>query len=76
MLIDDANDQLDLGIPEGDYETIAGFVLENYQKIPEEGDKTSYGNLRFTISEIDGPRISKVRVRKRLESREDHGTET
>jgi putative hemolysin len=75
MLIDDANDQLDLSIPEGDYETIAGFVLENYQKIPEEGDKASYGNLRFTISEIEGPRISKVRIRKRLESREDHGTE-
>ena len=65
MTIDEANDQLSLNIPEGDYETIAGFVIENYQKIPKIGDKTSYDNLRITISEKQGSRISKVRVRKR-----------
>ena len=67
MNIDEANDQLDLNIPEGDYETIAGFVLENFQKIPIVGDKTSYGNLRITVNEIEGSRISKVRIRKRQE---------
>lgn len=68
MTIDEANEQLSLNIPEGEYETIAGFVLENYQKIPKVGDKTSYGDLRITVSEIQGSRISKVRVRKRLEN--------
>ena len=67
MNIDEANDQLDLNIPEGDYETIAGFVLENFQKIPVIGDKTSYGNLRITINEIEESRISKVKIRKRKE---------
>ena len=67
MNIDEANDQLDLNIPEGDYETIAGFVLENFQKIPIVGDKTSYGNLRITVNEIENSRISKVRIRKRQE---------
>tara|TARA_E500000331_G_scaffold355756_2_gene412076 strand:- start:1307 stop:2533 length:1227 start_codon:yes stop_codon:yes gene_type:complete len=67
MNIDEANDQLDLNIPEGDYETIAGFVLENFQKIPIVGDKTSYGNLRITVNEIEDSRISKVRIRKRQE---------
>ena len=67
MNIDEANDQLDLNIPEGDYETIAGFILENFQKIPDIGEKTSYGNLRITINEVEGSRISKVRIRKRLE---------
>jgi len=68
MTIDEANDQLSLNIPEGDYETIAGFVIENYQKIPEIGDKTSYDNLRITVSEKQGSRISKVRVRRRPEN--------
>ena len=68
MSIDEANDQLSLNIPEGDYETIAGFIIENYQKIPEVGDKTSYDNLRITISEKQGSRISKVRVRIRPEN--------
>ena len=68
MTIDEANDQLSLNIPEGDYETIAGFIIENYQKIPEVGDKTSYDNLRITISEKQGSRISKVRVRRRPEN--------
>ena len=67
MNIDEANDQLDLNIPDGDYETIAGFVLENFQKIPLIGDKTSYGNLRITVNEIEESRISKVRIRKRQE---------
>ena len=67
MNIDEANDELGLNIPEGDYETIAGFILENFQKIPDIGEKTSYGNLRITINEVDGSRISKVRIRKRLE---------
>ena len=67
MNIDEANNQLDLNIPEGDYETIAGFILENFQKIPDIGEKTSYGNLRITINEVEGSRISKVRIRKRLE---------
>ena len=67
MNIDEANDQLNLNIPEGDYETIAGFVLENFQKIPVVGDKTSYGNLRITINEIEESRISKVKIRKRQE---------
>ena len=68
MSIDEANDQLSLNIPEGDYETIDGFIIENYQKIPEVGDKTSYDNLRITISEKQGSRISKVRVRRRPEN--------
>ena len=67
MNIDEANDQLNLNIPEGDYETIAGFVLENFQKIPVIGDKTSYGNLRITINEIEESLISKVKIRKRQE---------
>ena len=33
MNIDEANDELGLNIPEGDYETIAGFILENFQKM-------------------------------------------
>ena len=68
MTIDEANDLLSLNIPEGDYETIAGFVIENYQKIPEIGDKTSYDDLRITVSEKQGSRISKVRVRRRPEN--------
>ena len=67
MNIDEVNDQLDLNIPEGDYETIAGFILENFQKIPMIGDKTSYGNLRITVNKIENSRISKVRIRKRQE---------
>ena len=39
----------------------------NFQKIPIVGDKTSYGNLRITVNEIEDSRISKVRIRKRQE---------
>ena len=57
------NDDFDLSLPP----CIIFTFLENFQKIPGIGEKTSYGNLRITINEVDGSRISKVRIRKRLE---------
>jgi putative hemolysin len=64
MPIDEANEELDLGIPEGDYETVAGFFLEQGQSIPEVGSRIRYGVLRMQISEMQENRISSIRVRR------------
>lgn len=63
MSIDEANDRLDLEIPDGDYNTIAGFVLENIQQIPEAGHRFRYNELRFRITTVEENRILKVQVR-------------
>ena len=63
MSIDKANDRLALDLPDGDYNTIAGFVLENVQRIPENGYRFRFNELRFRITAVEGNKISRVEVR-------------
>jgi putative hemolysin len=59
----DLESQYDLLLPrDAGFETLAGFLLSRLQKIPAVGDSCYYGGRRFTVEEMDGHRISKVRV--------------
>jgi putative hemolysin len=62
MSIHDANEELDLGLPEGEYETVAGFVLSQLGHIPREGEKLSYNSLRLMITRMQGRKIERVLV--------------
>jgi len=62
--IGEANDELGLDIPEGDYETIAGFFLEQAQHLPNAGTRVRFGNLRMQVSDMDGSKIISIRVRR------------
>jgi CBS domain containing-hemolysin-like protein len=44
------------------YETVAGFVLHQLGVIPTGGESFLYGGHRYGVAEMDGRRISKVRV--------------
>jgi putative hemolysin len=62
--IGEANDELGLEIPEGDYETIAGFFLEQAQHLPSIGTRVRFGDLRMQVGEMDGSKISSIKVRR------------
>jgi putative hemolysin len=62
--VDDVNRMLNMEIPEGDYETIAGFLLEEMERIPRKGESHEIEGARFTILEVDARRILKVRVER------------
>ena len=62
--ISEINDELDLGLPVGDYQTVAGFILDKLGRIPEEGDVVEYRDLRLTVKLMDGVRIDKVELRR------------
>jgi len=49
-------------MPEGDYDTLAGFLLSLFDRIPEQGDHISYESWEFKVVEMDGNRIDKVLV--------------
>jgi len=53
----------DLGV-----ETLAGFLLTILGRIPEGGEQVEYEERLFTIAEMNGHRISKVRVQNIAES--------
>ena len=60
------NEELGLGLPEGDYQTVAGFILDRLGRIPEEGDVLEYRGLRLTVKTMDGVRIDEVELRRVL----------
>jgi putative hemolysin len=60
--IEDANEELGLNLPSGDYETVAGFILSHLGRIPKQGEHFKYQNLKFVITEIRGMKIEKVMV--------------
>ena len=64
MRVDEANEQLHLGLPDGAYETLAGFVLSSLGRIPREGEQIRVEGLRLTISEMKGVKIEKILVTK------------
>ena len=54
---------------EGDADTLAGLMLELKGDIPQTHERLEYKNFKFEIVELDGHRISKIKV---VESKEDH----
>lgn len=51
-----------LQIPDGDYETIAGFMLKLMGRIPGKGDTTTYNGWAIAVVEMDGLRIKAIRL--------------
>ena len=47
---------------EGDADTLAGLMLELKGDIPSEHERLDYKNFKFEIVELDGHRISKIKV--------------
>ncbi len=64
MRIEEANEELGLGLPEGDYETVAGFVLSLLGRIPKQGQQLRYKNLKIVITKMRGLKIEEVLVTK------------
>ena len=57
------NEEFGLDIRESeDYHTIAGYILENLEALPKQGDEFEIGNLKFTIKKMSTTKIELVRV--------------
>jgi CBS domain containing-hemolysin-like protein len=46
------------------YATVGGFVLDQLGFIPKGGESFVFGDLRFTIAEMDGKRVARVKVER------------
>jgi CBS domain containing-hemolysin-like protein len=58
--VDDVNDRLDIGIPEGEYVTIGGFLFDGFGHIPKEGESLHIDGWDLRVTEMDKHRIAKV----------------
>jgi CBS domain containing-hemolysin-like protein len=59
---DEVEDSTGFGVPEGEYETLAGFVLDRLGRIPEVGDGFAYAGHRLEVTVMDGLRVATVRI--------------
>jgi len=64
MRVEEASEQLGVMLPSGDYETIAGFILNLLGHIPKEGDQLKYNKLKMVITNMKGRKIEKVLITK------------
>jgi CBS domain containing-hemolysin-like protein len=62
MTIYDANEELQLDLPAGDYETVAGFVLSHLGHIPGQGEQFTYNGLRIAVTKVLGRKVEEVTV--------------
>ena len=62
LSIEELNDEIDAGLPEGEFETVGGFIYDKVGSLPSEGQMVKKGNLKFVVEKISGQRIISVRV--------------
>jgi CBS domain containing-hemolysin-like protein len=62
--VEDVNEELDLNIPPGDYETLAGFILARLGRLPSNGDTLIYNGIHLTVLEMQGPRIKRIEIKR------------
>ena len=64
MRIEEVNEEMELDLPEGDYETVAGFVLCLLGHIPKQNEQLRYRGLKLVITEMRGRKIEKILLTK------------
>ena len=64
MRIEEANEELEINLPQGEYETVAGFVLDLLGHIPKPGQRLRYKGLKLAITEMRGVKIEKILLTK------------
>lgn len=70
MEIHELNERLGTRIPKGDYETVSGFLLQQFNRIPAEGDELFFANLRFRVHRANERAIETVIVEIMQQSQE------
>ena len=58
------NEKYDLGIPEGEYQTLSGFIVTEAERVPEQDEKLELSGFHCTMVEVTNTRIEVVRIQK------------
>ena len=69
--IDEVSEALGVELPEGEYDTLSGFLYERFGRIPGVGESVEWQGFRFLVESADQRRIERVRVERLVEHGED-----
>ena len=62
--IDDLNELLDVELPDEEWDTVGGLVLDLFGKIPSAGESTEFLGLRFVAEDVQGRRVATVLIER------------
>ena len=60
--VEDLADTAGIELPDEDWDTVGGLVLGLAERVPEEGEAFTYESLTFTVTRMQGRRVSEVAV--------------
>ncbi|HNX37471.1 MAG TPA: hemolysin family protein [Candidatus Cloacimonadota bacterium] len=63
--IDTLTDEYGIELPEGDYETVAGLILDKLEQIPNQGQIVSFDPYRLQVLEATDKKIIKVKIHRK-----------
>ena len=73
--LEDFADRTGVTLPEGPYETVAGFLIAELGRLPQVGDALEWLGHRFVVTELDGRRVARIRLTAVPEPGEPDGGE-
>jgi magnesium and cobalt transporter len=60
--IEDVEEELEVQLPRGDYDTLGGFLSHLLGHVPAQGEQGAYEKILFTVEEADARKVSTIRV--------------
>lgn len=69
--LDDLNETLGTSFPTEGFDTLGGFVLDMFGRIPGKYEKIEYENFDFIVQDMEGHRVNLIKVIKRVGGQED-----
>ena len=63
--VDELNELLDTELPDEEWDTVGGLMMGILGRLPAQGEKVEFQDLRFTAERVQGRRISKVLIERR-----------
>ncbi len=63
--VEKLEEHLNVELPEGEFESVGGFIIHLLGKIPQKDEKISFGNLEFIIKNADQRKINEVIIKSK-----------
>ncbi len=67
LKLDTLNDMLNINI-ESEFETIGGYIIERFGRLPQNGDIMEFNNIKFKIEDMGKNRVKAIRVYLNIDS--------
>jgi len=64
MNVSDINEHMNVSLPEGDYDTLGGFIFSLLGKVPAVGDQVQFENIIISVERVHRRRITRAKIVK------------